>query len=557
MKNIYFLLLPLLMSAYSFGQTVIYTQDFETLDTGYTASSTEGSGGTDVFNRVNPNIGGNSSYIWAVEDTNVTPATITLNQIDVTGYSDFTFSIDMLTRHYNDWDDSDTFSITYSLDGGSTQNLLWVRNAGGTFNQAASLDTDFDGIGDCGSGILPALTTGTSGCTVTENTFATFSSSTITLSGNSTLDIVLSFNGFTSADEGIYLDNISVSANSSACSASLSAKTPVCDNITIGTDTYSTTFDFLNGTETDAFTVAVSAGSASVSTISADGLITVTGINEGTDVTITLTNENCTLTQTTVSPTCEPAITSCFDISNGAEKFEMFTVATNSDNDVWTESSGTYNMNGYCGGGCEEVVNTWLLFGPLDLTSVSDLALKFNAQENFGDTPLAINYTAAYSGCPDTTSWSSLQTITESDEGDVEIDLSALTGTAVFIGIQYYDDGVDGYSNWDLSNVELTTYNNCPVLGARPTSDCPTLSIVDSEQREFSIFPNPTSTGFVNIISAHSEAISVNVYDMLGKQVINETIANNRLNVSTLNAGVYIMKISQGNTTTTQKIVIK
>ena len=44
---------------------------------------------------------------------------------------------------------------------------------------------------------------------------------------------------------------------------------------------------------------------------------------------------------------------------------------------------------------------------------------------------------------------------------------------------------------------------------------------------------------------------------MLGKQVINETIANNRLNVSTLNAGVYIMKISQGNTTTTQKIVIK
>lgn len=84
-----------------------------------------------------------------------------------------------------------------------------------------------------------------------------------------------------------------------------------------------------------------------------------------------------------------------------------------------------------------------------------------------------------------------------------------------------------------------------------------TLSADDHSLNTFSIFPNPTSTGFVNIVSAHSEAISVNVYDMLGKQVINETIANNRLNVSTLNAGVYIMKISQGNTTTTKRFVVK
>ncbi len=83
------------------------------------------------------------------------------------------------------------------------------------------------------------------------------------------------------------------------------------------------------------------------------------------------------------------------------------------------------------------------------------------------------------------------------------------------------------------------------------------LSIGQQNTVNFKVYPNPTSTGFVNIVSAHSETISVNVYDMLGKQVINKTIANNRLNVSTLNAGVYIMKISQGNTATTQKIVIK
>ena len=214
MRNIYFLLISLFIYNLGFGQTIIYTQDFETLNTGYTASATVGSGFTDVFNRTTANVGGNSTYVWAVEDTDSTPATITLDQINVAGYSDFTFSIDMIAHHYNDWDNSDTFSVTYSLDGGTTQNLLWVRNAGGTFNQLPSLDTDFDGIGDCGAGTLPALTTGNSGCSTSDDTFSTFSSATIPLSSNSTLDIELSFEGLTANDEGIYLDNIEVVATS-------------------------------------------------------------------------------------------------------------------------------------------------------------------------------------------------------------------------------------------------------------------------------------------------------------------------------------------------------
>lgn len=557
MKNIYALLLFFLISTYSFCQTEIYSQDFEILNDGYTASATEGSSDIDVFNRVNPNLGGNSSYIWAVEDTNAAPATITLDQIDVTGYSDFTFNIDMIAHHFNDWDDDDTFSITYSLDGGSSQNLLWVRNAGGTYNEAASLDTDFDGIGDCGTGVLPALVTGTSGCTVTENTFATFSSAVITLNGNSTLDIVLSFEGFTSNDEGIYLDNISVTANSSSCTASLTTNTATCDAINIEVDTYTATFDFLNGSETDAFTVTASTGTASVSTISADGTITVTNINEGSDITLTLTNENCTLSQSFTSPSCEPTQTTCFDLSNGTEKFEIFTNTENTNGDIWTLSGGTYNMNGYCGGGCAEPVNSWLLFGPLDMSGVTDLTLKFDAQENYGDTPLAVNYTANYSGCPDDTTWSLLQTITESDEGLVEVDLSSLSGTDVFISIQYLDDGADGYSDWNLSNVELVTYSNCPVLGTRPTSSCESLSTANVTTNVFSVFPNPTNTGFVNITSASNEKINVTVFDMLGKQVLSNTITNNTLNVSTLHAGIYIVNINQNGQTATKKLVVK
>lgn len=249
-----------MMTGLGFGQTTIYTQDFETVNDGYTASSTEGSSFTDVFNRVNPNLGGNSTYIWAVEDTNATPATITLDQIDITGYADFTFSLDMIAHHYNDWDDSDEVLITYSIDSGSSQNLLWVQNAGGTFNEAASLDTDFDGDGDCGSGILPALTTGNSGCNVTSSTFETFSSSTITLSSNTTLDIVLTFNGFTSTDEGLYIDNIEVEGNlaGGGCTA------PTTQASAYNTTSLGTTSATLNWTDGDGdeVLVLVKAGSA-------------------------------------------------------------------------------------------------------------------------------------------------------------------------------------------------------------------------------------------------------------------------------------------------------
>ncbi|MCH4551800.1 lamin tail domain-containing protein [Aestuariibaculum lutulentum] len=167
---------------------------------------------------------------------------------------------------------------------------------------------------------------------------------------------------------------------------------------------------------------------------------------------------------------------SCFNLSTGSEKFESVPVTVNSgSSSEWTESSGTYSVNGYCGSGCVEEVESWLVFGPLDLTSVTDLTLSFNASESFGTTDLNINYTNSYSGCPSGTSWTTAQSIT--DAGSIVVNLSTASGTTVFIGIQYLDDGVDGYSSWELSNIILDA-TNCPVLGSRPTSDCGTCDLV-------------------------------------------------------------------------------
>ena len=49
-----------------------------------------------------------SGYYWASEDMDVLGnPSIQLDQIDISGAANFTFALDLLTIHYNDWDDSD------------------------------------------------------------------------------------------------------------------------------------------------------------------------------------------------------------------------------------------------------------------------------------------------------------------------------------------------------------------------------------------------------------------------------------------------------------------
>ena len=203
-----------LKSIVCFTQTT--TIDFEIANNGYTPSTTNGSGWMDVFNRTNHNmtiVSNEDGYYWACEDLAITNPSIDLDQINITGASSFNFSIDMVAHHYVYWDATDELKITYSLDGGPYQNLIWVESmAGSTTNTPAGLDLAFDGDGDCGaSTTLPSRLNGTepfSGCTVSASDFATFTTLDILLLGNTTLDIKLEFFGLTAEDEGIYIDNI-------------------------------------------------------------------------------------------------------------------------------------------------------------------------------------------------------------------------------------------------------------------------------------------------------------------------------------------------------------
>lgn len=188
--------------------------NFESAGDGYTPSTTTGSGTTDVFNRTNDILGNNDGYYWAMEDIPVADPYITLDAIDVTGLSSVDFSIDMLTPNSIDWDIIDEMKITYSLDGGASQNLMWVQSVpdGDDYNAPAALDLAFDGDGDAGQE-LPAITDGASAGV--GNTFETFTKTNIDVSGSNSMVITISITELDASDEGIYLDNITVSWDSS------------------------------------------------------------------------------------------------------------------------------------------------------------------------------------------------------------------------------------------------------------------------------------------------------------------------------------------------------
>ena len=84
-----------------------------------------------------------------------------------------------------------------------------------------------------------------------------------------------------------------------------------------------------------------------------------------------------------------------------------------------------------------------------------------------------------------------------------------------------------------------------------------TLSNADFSSDVFKLYPNPAKSNFVNITSTGLGAIQANVFDIFGKQVVNTAVTNGRLDVSTLNTGVYVVKLTQGSATTTKKLIIQ
>ena len=70
------------------------------------------------------------------------------------------------------------------------------------------------------------------------------------------------------------------------------------------------------------------------------------------------------------------------------------------------------------------------------------------------------------------------------------------------------------------------------------------------------IYPNPTNSGKIYISTKSSLDKKVEIFNVLGKKVLETVITSKEVNVSNLTAGVYIIKIKEGEATATRKLII-
>ncbi len=84
-----------------------------------------------------------------------------------------------------------------------------------------------------------------------------------------------------------------------------------------------------------------------------------------------------------------------------------------------------------------------------------------------------------------------------------------------------------------------------------------TASTKDILASNFNIYPNPAKD-FLNIKSSSAAISSVKIYDLLGKQVrAEDNLQNNKIDVSDIASGIYLMKINSNLGSLTRKIVIR
>lgn len=73
----------------------------------------------------------------------------------------------------------------------------------------------------------------------------------------------------------------------------------------------------------------------------------------------------------------------------------------------------------------------------------------------------------------------------------------------------------------------------------------------------FKLYPNPVTQGKVNIITKADAPKKVHIYDVLGTQVLETTILGSELDLTDLDAGVYLLRVFQKDNVATRKLIIK
>ena len=375
-----------------------------------------------------------------------------------------------------------------------------------------------------------------------------------------------------------------------------------CDsNTSEDTDTYTTTFDYTGGGTTNYTIDTGGVGTVSgddPSTV-AEGTIVVSGVAENTDFVVTFTgdssNSSCDFTRSISSPNCNPSLglpyNDSFDYPDGS-----LISSSNWNNFSGTEGDllvtegkvlvqhGTPSEDaGVSFGAVEGVLYYAFDFSvnnpgePISggdyeyFAMFKDDGFSYRARidivtaNNEGsDFTLGISSTGSTADTiwPDDLSFDTTYRVTvkyDQDQNIAQLWVNASSETdASILGDDESDPGTSitqfGLRQSDSSQNEGILIDNLSI--SQTFNETLSTDQILSSNQTIGLYPNPTNKGFVNITTNVSGQITVDVYDILGKVIISSKIDNNRLDVSNLKAGMYVIKIKQNDIITTKKLII-
>lgn len=103
----------------------------------------------------------------------------------------------------------------------------------------------------------------------------------------------------------------------------------------------------------------------------------------------------------------------------------------------------------------------------------------------------------------------------------------------------------------------VAEFNGTAQVVARSLADVTLSSNSFDAINGLSMYPNPLSGNTLFLTSTANAPMSVQIFDLLGKEVVKADVVNNTVNVAKLTAGVYVVKITEEGKTATRKLVIK
>lgn len=387
------------------------------------------------------------------------------------------------------------------------------------------------------------------------------------------------------------------------CDIEMTTILTTCDATTSDLDTYTATIDFTGGNTGTTYTItAVDSQDANIGSLGGDnpntadsGQIIISEVPEGTDFTLKVVGglgSSCDLTRSISSPTCYALpISEDFSYADGSL----------TSNPLWDSFSGTSGdlmvTSGQAlvqhGTPSEDVQILFTavsgsVYYAFDFTVV-DPGSIISGNDNeyfamFKDASFA--YRAKLDIVPPTSSGDfTIGIATTGNDADAIWATDFTYGVTYRVTVMYNQDSniaqlwVDATSDSDTSisgedlddpglSIEAFAFRQSDSdlnegilvdnLSIGTTFAETVLSIGKIEIEGFATYPNPVTNQFT-ISSSSADTKQVSIFNVIGKRVFSTSISGTKsdVDVSSISSGLYILKVTEGNSISTSKLVIK